>query len=293
MSQKGFVVDAPQRHRTMRVALGEFVLIAVRVDQRDRTRDLVGPVVADLYDHLAHGSYSRLQCNAWPDLDHPEVHEIVPSHHCVVRFRQRRPVRERGADVVAEALVVALQDADVSRWPPGVGDQRPPHRAVGGERLAGVPARARRHAGPLGGNNMPVHVTYPQGGQTPLRVGACANRYTRPCECGGRCRAGRGPLHSHGPAQGKPRMARLHAAPSRDRDRLPRRRRAAWWSCARPTRSCRTCRRTCGWSRTPPRDAGRSRASPPASRPWRMRPRWPTCRPPTSRCSTPPSSALC
>ena len=42
-------------------------------------------------------------------IDHPEVHEIVPSHHCVVRFRQRRPVRERGADVVAEALVVALQ----------------------------------------------------------------------------------------------------------------------------------------------------------------------------------------
>ena len=52
-------------------------------------------------------------------LDHPEVHEIVPSHHCVVRFRQRRPVRERGADVVAEALVVALEESDVSRWPPG------------------------------------------------------------------------------------------------------------------------------------------------------------------------------
>jgi hypothetical protein len=26
-------------------------------------------------------------------LSHPEVREIVPSHHCVVRFRQRRPVR--------------------------------------------------------------------------------------------------------------------------------------------------------------------------------------------------------
>jgi hypothetical protein len=50
---------------------------------------------------------------------HPEVHEIVPSHHCVVRFRQRRPVRERGAEAVAEALVVALEDSDVSRWPPG------------------------------------------------------------------------------------------------------------------------------------------------------------------------------
>lgn len=59
-------------------------------------------------------------------IDHPEVHEIVPSHHCVVRFRQRRPVRERGADVVAEALIVALQGADVSRWPPAwaVSDRR-------------------------------------------------------------------------------------------------------------------------------------------------------------------------
>ena len=52
-------------------------------------------------------------------IHHPEVHEIVPSHHCVVRFRQRRPVRERGAEAVAEALVVVLENADVSRWPPG------------------------------------------------------------------------------------------------------------------------------------------------------------------------------
>src|SRR5215210_1306161 len=52
-------------------------------------------------------------------IHHPEVHEIVPSHHCVVRFRQRRPVRERGAEAVAEALVAVLEDADVSRWPPG------------------------------------------------------------------------------------------------------------------------------------------------------------------------------
>jgi hypothetical protein len=51
-------------------------------------------------------------------LDHPEVREIVPSHHCVVRFRQRRPVRERGAAAVADALVELLEGADVSRWPP-------------------------------------------------------------------------------------------------------------------------------------------------------------------------------
>jgi hypothetical protein len=52
-------------------------------------------------------------------LDHPEVREIVPSHHCVVRFRERRPVRARGSAALADALVGVLEDADVSRWPPG------------------------------------------------------------------------------------------------------------------------------------------------------------------------------
>jgi hypothetical protein len=51
-------------------------------------------------------------------LDHPEVREIVPSHHCLVRFRERRPFRELGADAVTEALIAALEDADVSGWPP-------------------------------------------------------------------------------------------------------------------------------------------------------------------------------
>ena len=81
-------------------------------------------------------------------IDHPEVHEIVPSHHCVVRFRQRRPVRERGAEAVAEALVAALQDADVSRWPPAwaVSDQHTELWAVTGElafplEKAGSPGR--------------------------------------------------------------------------------------------------------------------------------------------------------
>ncbi|HYN90489.1 MAG TPA: hypothetical protein VER75_01115 [Thermoleophilaceae bacterium] len=81
-------------------------------------------------------------------IDHPEVHEIVPSHHCVVRFRQRRPVRERGAEAVAEALILALQDADVSRWPPGwaVSDRRTELWAVSGSlafplERAGSPGR--------------------------------------------------------------------------------------------------------------------------------------------------------
>ena len=51
-------------------------------------------------------------------LDHPEVREIVPSNHCIVRFRQRRPVGERGGEAVAEALMAALGEADVTRWPP-------------------------------------------------------------------------------------------------------------------------------------------------------------------------------
>jgi hypothetical protein len=67
--------------------------------------------------------------------DHPEVREIVPSHHCVVRFRQRRPVRERGSEAVAEALMAALRDADVSRWPPAwaVNDRYTELWAVNGE----------------------------------------------------------------------------------------------------------------------------------------------------------------
>ena len=51
-------------------------------------------------------------------LDHAEVREVVPSHHCVVRFRQRRPVRERGSDAVSDALIAALEEAHVTRWPP-------------------------------------------------------------------------------------------------------------------------------------------------------------------------------
>lgn len=50
--------------------------------------------------------------------EHPEAPEIVASDHCVLRFRQRMPVREPGAEAVEQALRAALEDADVSRWPP-------------------------------------------------------------------------------------------------------------------------------------------------------------------------------
>jgi hypothetical protein len=68
-------------------------------------------------------------------IDHPEVREVVPSHHCVVRFRQRRPVREHGGEAVAEALIVALEGSHVTRWPPAwaVNDRRTELWAVNGE----------------------------------------------------------------------------------------------------------------------------------------------------------------
>jgi hypothetical protein len=68
-------------------------------------------------------------------LDHAQVREIVPSHHCVVRFRQRRPVRERGGEAVADALIAALEDSDVTRWPPAwaVSDRQTELWAVSGE----------------------------------------------------------------------------------------------------------------------------------------------------------------
>ncbi|MTD46660.1 hypothetical protein GKE82_20795 [Conexibacter sp. W3-3-2] len=52
-------------------------------------------------------------------MDHPAVHEIVPSAHCVQRFRQRMPVRAPGIAEVAAALLAALEACDVSGWPPG------------------------------------------------------------------------------------------------------------------------------------------------------------------------------
>jgi hypothetical protein len=66
---------------------------------------------------------------------HPEAAEIVPSAHCVKRFRQRMPVRDPGIDEVATALIGALEDADVSAWPPGwaVSDREASLWAISGD----------------------------------------------------------------------------------------------------------------------------------------------------------------
>ena len=46
-----------------------------------------------------------------------------------------RPVRDRGTEAVAEALMAALADADISRWPPGwaVSDRHTDLWAVSGK----------------------------------------------------------------------------------------------------------------------------------------------------------------
>jgi hypothetical protein len=51
--------------------------------------------------------------------EHPVAGEIVPSAHCVHRFRERMAVRDPGIAEVARALLDVLESADVSAWPPG------------------------------------------------------------------------------------------------------------------------------------------------------------------------------
>ena len=65
----------------------------------------------------------------------PEAPEIVPSAHCVKRFRERMPVRAPGLEEVEAALLAALEDADVTRWPPGwaVTDRPAPLWAISGD----------------------------------------------------------------------------------------------------------------------------------------------------------------
>jgi hypothetical protein len=50
--------------------------------------------------------------------EHPDAREIVPSAHCIQRFRERMPVREPGREEVLRALIAALEDCHVSAWPP-------------------------------------------------------------------------------------------------------------------------------------------------------------------------------
>ncbi len=78
-------------------------------------------------------------------LEHPEVHEVVASAHCIERFRQRMPIRTPGAQEVMDGIVAALEQADVSRWPPAwaISDTAVEWWAVSGD-LAFPLARANR-----------------------------------------------------------------------------------------------------------------------------------------------------
>jgi hypothetical protein len=48
----------------------------------------------------------------------PQAPEIVPSDHCIARYRERMPVRAPGVDEVVDALIAVLEDAVIVAWPP-------------------------------------------------------------------------------------------------------------------------------------------------------------------------------
>ena len=65
----------------------------------------------------------------------PLAPEIVPSDHCLQRYRERMPVRAPGLHEAAAALLADLEAADVMRWPPGwaVTDRPPELWAIAGD----------------------------------------------------------------------------------------------------------------------------------------------------------------
>lgn len=48
----------------------------------------------------------------------PLAPEIVPSDHCVTRYRERSPVRAAGLQVVLDALIETLEACVIVRSPP-------------------------------------------------------------------------------------------------------------------------------------------------------------------------------
>jgi hypothetical protein len=65
----------------------------------------------------------------------PQAPEIVPSDHCVARYRERMPIRTPGLDQVVASLLSTLEDAIITRWPPGwaVTDKPAPLWAIAGD----------------------------------------------------------------------------------------------------------------------------------------------------------------
>jgi hypothetical protein len=65
----------------------------------------------------------------------PLAPEIVPSDHCLQRYRERMPIRAPGLHEAAVALIAELEAADIMRWPPGwaVTDRPPELWAIAGD----------------------------------------------------------------------------------------------------------------------------------------------------------------
>lgn len=51
--------------------------------------------------------------------EHPDARELVPSDHCLLRFRERMPVRGPGGLVPSALLLERLGEAEITAWPPG------------------------------------------------------------------------------------------------------------------------------------------------------------------------------
>jgi hypothetical protein len=62
----------------------------------------------------------------------PLAPEIVPSDHCVARFRERSPVRAAGLDAVLGSLIETLESCVIVRSPPAwaVSDRPTPLWAI-------------------------------------------------------------------------------------------------------------------------------------------------------------------
>jgi hypothetical protein len=65
----------------------------------------------------------------------PQAPEIVPSDHCVKRYRERMPVRQPGIDAVIHGLIAILEDATIMSYPPAwaVSDRPAPLWVIAGD----------------------------------------------------------------------------------------------------------------------------------------------------------------
>jgi hypothetical protein len=65
----------------------------------------------------------------------PLAPEIVPSDHCVARFRERMPLRAPGLEEAFAGVLEVLADATIMKWPPAwaTTDRPPPLWAISGD----------------------------------------------------------------------------------------------------------------------------------------------------------------